>query len=73
MLLLSNLHTFIMKYLWFWKLTQVAANPLLMAWNLQEVAVKPFTYFYKEIFMFLNFEEAAVKPFTQNSDEMLIF
>ena len=28
-------------------------NPLLMVWNLQEVAVKPFTYFYKEILMCL--------------------
>ena len=28
-------------------------NPLLMAWNLQELAVKPFTHFYNEIFMFV--------------------
>ena len=28
-------------------------NPLLMVWNLQEVAVKQFTYFYNEIFMVL--------------------
>ena len=28
-------------------------NPLLMDWNLQEVAVKQFTHFYNEIFMVL--------------------
>ena len=28
-------------------------NPLLMVWNLEEVAVKPFAHFYKEIFMVL--------------------
>ena len=26
-------------------------NPLLMVWNFEEVAVKPFAYFYKEILM----------------------
>ena len=26
-------------------------NPLLMVWNLQEVAVKPFTHFYTEILL----------------------
>ena len=38
-------------------------NPLLMVWNLKEVAVKPFTHFSYEILMDLNFQEAAVKPF----------
>ena len=28
-------------------------NPLLMVWNLQEVAVKPFAHFYNEILMVL--------------------
>ena len=28
-------------------------NPSLMVWNLEEVAVKPFTYFYNRIFMIL--------------------
>ena len=28
-------------------------NPLLMVWNLEEVAVKPFAHFYIEIFMIL--------------------
>ena len=28
-------------------------NPLLMVWNLEEVAVKPFAHFYNEIFMVL--------------------
>ena len=28
-------------------------NPLLMVWNLEEVAVKPFAHFYIEILMFL--------------------
>ena len=28
-------------------------NPLLMLWNLQEVAVKPFKHFYIEILMVL--------------------
>ena len=53
-------------------------NPLLMVCNLQEVAVKPFAHFYKEILMSLeasgscvnpslmlwNLQEVAVKPFT---------
>ena len=42
-----------MKHLWFWKLQDAAANPVLMVLNLQEVAVKPFTYFYNETFMVL--------------------
>ena len=28
-------------------------NPLLMVWNLEEVAVKPFAHFYTEILMVL--------------------
>ena len=28
-------------------------NPLLMVWNLQEVAAKPFAHFYNEILMVL--------------------
>ena len=28
-------------------------NPLLMVWNLQEVDVKPFAYFYNEIIIVL--------------------
>ena len=28
-------------------------NLLLMVWNLKEVAVKPFAYFYNELFMVL--------------------
>ena len=28
-------------------------NPLLMVWNLEEVAVKPYVYFYNEILMVL--------------------
>ena len=39
-----------------------------MVWNLEEVAVKPFAYFYNEILMVLNFQEAAVKPFKQVSN-----
>ena len=48
-------------------------NPLLMVWNLEEVAVKSFAYFYKEILMVLNFQEAAVKPFAHFSYDILIF
>ena len=40
-------------------------NPLLMVWNLQEVAVKPFAHSSDEILMVLNFQEAAVQQFTQ--------
>ena len=42
-------HISTMKYLWFWKLEEAAANPSLMVSNLQDNAVKPFTHFYKEI------------------------
>ena len=61
-------------------------NPLLMVWNLEEVAVKPFAHCYKEILMvseasggcvnkFLmvwNLKEVAVKPFTHFYNEILI-
>ena len=52
-LLWSHLHTFTKKYWWFWKLQEAAVNPSLMVWNLDEVAVKPFAHFYKEILMVL--------------------
>ena len=48
-------------------------NPLLMVWNLEEGAVKPFTNFNIQILQVLNFKEAAVKPFTQFSNDILIF
>ena len=38
----ANSRAFSMKYLWFWKLQEAAVNPLLMVWNLEEVAVKQF-------------------------------
>ena len=72
-LLCSHLQTFQMKYARFWKLQEAAVNPLLMVWNFQEVAVKPFADFYNEILMVLNFQEAAVKPFAHFSNEILIF
>ena len=37
-------------------------NPLLIVWNLEEVAVKPFTTFYIEILMVLEVQDAAVNP-----------
>ena len=56
-------------------------NPSLMVWNVEEVAVKPFAHFYKEILMVLeasggccesiidgwNLKEVAVKPFAHFS------
>ena len=51
-----------MKYQWFWKLPEASVNPLLMVWNLQEVAVKPFTNFYKEILMCLEASGGSVNP-----------
>ena len=53
-LLWSHLLFFTIKYEWFRKLQAAAANPLLMVWNLQEVAVKPFTHYYKETLMVLD-------------------
>ena len=44
-----------------------------MVWNLEEVAVKPFSQFNNEILIVLNFQEAAVKPFSYFSNEILIF
>ena len=57
-----------MKYQWFWNKQEACVNPLLMVWDLQEVAVKPFTHFSNEILMVLNSQEAAVKPFTNFSN-----
>ena len=34
-------------------------NPLLMVWNLKEVAVKPFAYFYNEILIVLEASECC--------------
>ena len=48
-------------------------NTLLMVWNLQDVAVKPFTTSSIEILMVLNFQEAAVKPFAKFYNEIFIF
>ena len=62
-----------MKYQWFWNKQEAAVNQLLMVWDLQEVAVKPFTNFFNSILMVLNSQEAAVKPFTYFSNEILIF
>ena len=61
-------------------------NSLLMVRNLEEVVVKPFVHFYKEIFMVLeasggcvlpllmvwNLQEVAVKPFTHFYFEILM-
>ena len=47
-------------------------HPVLMVWNLEEGAVKPFTNFDNEILM-VNCKEAAVKPFTQFSNDILTF
>ena len=52
-----------MKYECFWKLKEAAANPLLMVWNLQEIAVKLFAHFSIEILILWNFREAVVKAF----------
>ena len=74
------MRTFTKKYERFWKLPEAAVNPLLTVWNLEEVAVKPFAYFYIEIFMVLeasggcvnpllmvwNLQEVAVKPFPED-------
>ena len=62
-------------------------NPLLMVWNLEEVAVKPVAHFYNEIvkvletsgssanplWMVWNLQEVAVKPFTHFYKEILTF
>ena len=48
-------------------------HPVLMVWNLEEGAVKPFTHFDNEILMVVNCKEAAVKPCTQVSNCVLTF
>ena len=40
-------------------------KPLLMVWNLQAAAVKPFANCFHEILMVWNFHEDVVKPFEQ--------
>ena len=52
-----------MKYQWFWNKQEAAVNPLLMVWDLQEVAVNQFTIFSNEILMVLNFQKVVVKAF----------
>ena len=47
-------------------------NPLLMVWNREEVAVKPFTNCYNEILMVWNFQEVAVTPFTYFYNEIFM-
>ena len=37
-------------------------NPLLMVWNLEEVAVKPFAHFYNEMLMILQASGGCVNP-----------
>ena len=59
--------------IWFWNKPGAVVNPLLMVWDLQEVAVKPFAHFPNELLMVLNSQEAAVKPFAHFSNELLIF
>ena len=61
---------FQMKYQRFWNKQEAAVNPLLMVWDLQEVAVKPFTNFSNEILMVFNSQEVAVKPFAHFSNEI---
>ena len=48
-------------------------HPVLMVWNLEEGAVKPFTHFDNEILMVVNCKDAAVKQFTQFSNDLLAF
>ena len=62
-----------MKYQWFWKKQEAVVNPLLMVWDLQEVAVKPFENFPNQIFMVFNSQEGAVKLCADFSNEILIF
>ena len=61
-LLWSHLRTFTVKYWWFRKLQDAAANPLLMVWNLEEFAVKPFEHFYNKILMVLEASRGCVNP-----------
>ena len=74
-----------MKYLRLRKLPDAAANQLLMVWNLEEVAMKPFAHVYKEILMLAkssggcvnpllmvwNLQEVAVNAFTLKSANKL--
>ena len=62
-----------MKYQWFWNKQEAAVNPLLMVWDLQELAMKPFTYFSNEILMVLNSQEAAARPFANSLNEIFEF
>ena len=62
-----------MKNQWFRNKQEVGVNPLLMVWDLQDVAVKPFIRFSNEILTVLNSQEAAVTPFTYFSNEILMF
>ena len=71
----------------FLKLPEAAVNQLLMVWNLEEVAMKPFAHSYKEyswfwklprgcvtpLLMVWNLQEVAVKPFTYFYIEILMF
>ena len=52
---------------------RAVVNPLLIVWDLQEAAVKPFTHFSNEILMVLNSQEAAVKAFAHLSNEIFTF
>ena len=69
----SHLRTFANYKIWFWKLQEATVHPVLMVWNLEEGAVKPFTHFDNEILMVVNCKEATVKPFTKFSNDILTF
>ena len=43
-------------------------NPLLMVWNLKEVAVKPFAHFYKEILMVLEASGSCCESIIDGSE-----
>ena len=43
-------------------------NPLLMVWNLQEVAVKQFTHVYDEILMVLESSRSRREPMIDGLD-----
>ena len=61
-LLWSNVDTFTTTYLWFGELQEATVNPLLMVWNLEEVAVKQFAA-ANPLLMDLHLQEVAVKQF----------
>ena len=48
-------------------------NPVLMVWDLEDVAGKPFAHFSNEILMVLNSEEVVLRPFTHFSAYIFIF